>query len=116
MQQAFPPADPGASDVPQQRSYGALLLVSRIFKILAVVIVIVGVIATIVGAIAAAASGDNSGGEKVLTVVLVLIIGAIYTLLISLAYFAFSEFIKLALDVEDNTRRTANSVAVWRKP
>jgi hypothetical protein len=92
-----------------ERKYAGLEAISRVFRILAWVVAILGglaVIATSFGLV-----GQERSGEAFATLILGGLIVALYVLLL----LAASEGIKIVIDIEDNTRRTANAL-IGRSP
>lgn len=94
-----PPPQP-QGDKPR---YGALRTIAKILRILAFIVAIVGGIGVL---IAAAVTAGESGGAALLT----LIGGALYVGFFTLVLFAYAELIRLLIDAESNTRRTAEAL------
>jgi len=86
--------------------YRALQTVSSIFKIVAWAIAILGTIAVIIAAVAAGSSDEGGSGEALA----ILIAGGISVALYALFAFAAAEMIRLAIAIEENTRRAADSM------
>lgn len=102
-----PAATPGAP-APQEgqaagveHRFSSLRLIAGIFTVLAWLTIILGGLGVIIGTIVAASSDD--GGEAAS----ILLIGALSVFIYALWFFAAAAFIRLALAVEENTRRTA---------
>ncbi len=81
--------------------YRALRLIATLLFVLGWVTLAVGTLATVIGFVATLSS---EGGGRAL---LILFIGVLYTAFIALYFFAGSALIRLSINVEGNTRRTA---------
>ena len=91
---------------PSGERYRALRTVSTIFKVVAWVIAILGTIGVIVAAVAAGSESDGGAGDAIG----VLIAGGIAVALYALFAFATAEMIRLAIAIEENTRRAADLI------
>jgi hypothetical protein len=87
-----------------ERRYAGLEAISRVFRILAWLVAILGGLA-VIGASFGLVSEERSG-EALAT----LIVGGLLVALYVLLLLAASEGIKIIIDIEDNTRRTANAL------
>ena len=87
--------------------YRALHTVSSIFKIVAWAIAILGTLAVIGAAVTAGSSDEGGSGEALA----ILVVGGISVALYALFAFAAAEMIKLAIAIEENTRRAADSIS-----
>lgn len=85
--------------------YGTLRTIAGIFKILAWITIVLGGLGILGATINAA--GEVGSGQAFF----VLVLGGLLIALYALMFFAAGEFIHLMIDVEDNTRRTADAVA-----
>jgi len=92
---------------PVGERYRALRTVSTIFKVVAWVIAILGTLGVLIASIAAGSSDEGGTGEALV----VLIGGGISVALYALFAFAASEMIRLAIAVEENTRRAADAMS-----
>jgi hypothetical protein len=93
-----------------ERKYGALRVISTILRVLAWIVLVVGVILVLVGAFTSSPvptpdvpGGLSVGGPSVFGVILSLVGVGLW----SLWLFASAEIIRLFIDLEENTRRTA---------
>jgi hypothetical protein len=87
-----------------ERRYAGLEAISRVFRILAWLVAILGGLAVIGASFGLV--GQERSGEALAT----LIVGGLLVALYVLLLLAASEGIKIVIDIEDNTRRTANAV------
>lgn len=90
--------------------YGKLRTISSIFKALAWVTVAFGGLAVLGGTVNAA---NQAGSGAALGV---LVMGGLLIALYALMFFAAAEFIHLMINVERNTRRTADALAGTSTP
>lgn len=84
--------------------YRALRTVSTILRIFALVVAVLGAIGVVVGA--GFALQENAGQAGV-----ILVAGLLYAAFISLFLFAYAELLRLLIDLEENTRMTADRLA-----
>jgi uncharacterized membrane protein len=91
-----------------ERKYTGLEAISRVFRILAWVAAIVGGLAVIGASFGLV--GQERSGEALATLILGSLVVALYVLI----FLAASEGIKIMIDIEDNTRRTANALVGGR--
>jgi hypothetical protein len=87
-----------------ERKYSGMEAISRVFKVLAWVAAIGGGLAVIGRSFTFAA--DERSAEALVNLILGGLIVALYVLFL----LAVSEGIKIVIDIEDNTRRTANAL------
>ena len=84
--------------------YRALETISRILRVLAWVVLVLGGLGVLIAGVIALADEPASG-------LAILVGGALYVAFIALALFAYAELIRLMIDMESNTRRTAEAIA-----
>lgn len=84
-----------------EERYRALRIIATLLFVLGWITLVVGALATVIGFIATLSSED--GGRALL----ILFIGVLYTAFIALYFFAAAALIRLLINVEENTRRTA---------
>jgi hypothetical protein len=87
-----------------QRRYTGLEAISRVFRILAWVVAILGGLGVI------GASFGLVAQERSAEAFVTLLVGGLIVALYVLLLMAASEGIKIVIDIEDNTRRTANAL------
>jgi hypothetical protein len=92
---------------PTPTRYGVLRAGSRVLGILAWIVLVVGGVVVVVGGAITMADGLLRG-------LLFLVGGALVVAFLSFALVASAELLRLLLDVEHNTRRTAEAVASRR--
>ena len=90
--------------------YRALRIISTIIRIFAYLVAVLGLIGVIVGA---GFSGSQEGAAAAGTVVGV---GIPYVLFTALFLLAYAELLRLLIDVEQNTRATADHLAGFYAP
>ncbi len=93
-----------------ERRYTTLLTISRVFRVVAWVLAILGGLGVIGGTLQTLS--EKSAGEALA----VLIVGALGVGLYTLLLLAAAEGIKLAIDIESNTRRTAELLSGSNRP
>ena len=103
--QRYQPADPGLRPEPAEpetaeRRFGSLHLIAGIYSVLGWLVAIVGSIGVIAAAVNA--NSDSSDGDPAA----ILVVGLIAVAFYALALFGIAAAIRLALAVEENTRRT----------
>jgi hypothetical protein len=103
--QRYQPADPGLRPEPAEpetaeRRFSSLHLIAGIYSVLGWLVAIVGSIGVIAAAVNA--NSDSSGGDPAA----ILVVGLIAVAFYALALFGIAAAIRLALAVEENTRRT----------
>jgi hypothetical protein len=101
-------ASPMGHEAPQR--YRALRIISTILRIFAYLVAVLGLIGVIVGA-GFSGSQEGAGGAAA-----VLGIGIPYVLFITLFLLAYAELLRLLIDVEGNTRATADHLAGFYAP
>jgi len=84
--------------------YGKLRTIAGIFKVLAWITIIFGGLGILAATVNAA---DQAGSGAALGL---LVMGGLFVALYALMFFAAGEFIHLMIDVEGNTRRTAEAL------
>ncbi len=94
----------------EERRYTTLLMIARVFRWMAWVVVIVGGLGVIGGTVQTLS--EESAGQAFA----VLVVGTLIVVLYALLFAVAAEGIKLAIDIERNTRRTAEAVAATRPP
>jgi tetrahydromethanopterin S-methyltransferase subunit D len=95
----------------QERRYTTLLTIARVLRIVAWVVAILGGLGVIGGTLQTLS--DESAGQAFAVLVVGILAVALYTLF----FLAAAEGIKLAIDIEGNTRRTAEALTgVGRRP
>ncbi len=105
-----PPAQQPGGSPPQapipERRYRALRTIATVLRVLAFIVAIVGGLAVLIGAIVTGSAEEGGFGAGLLT----LVGGALYVAFIALILFAYAETIRLAIDIEGNTRQTVNAL------
>ncbi|HVL64011.1 MAG TPA: hypothetical protein VM573_02450 [Actinomycetota bacterium] len=94
----------------QESRYGSLRTIARIFRVLAWITIIFGGLGVLGATVSGAAQGAS--GEALV----MLIGGGLFVAFYALMFFAMAEFIHLMVDVEANTRRTAEALATAPRP
>ena len=113
----YAPYQPAPVPVEPKKRYSALRTVSTIFSVLAWIGLIGGILTGIFGGIAMSAGFDSgfSNGMGVFGIILGILVGAIMGLLSFLMFKVYAELINVAIDVEENTRKTAEALAALKK-
>jgi uncharacterized membrane protein len=95
-----------------QKRYSFLSFAARVLRVVAWIVLIVGVIASIVLGISTASSANEIAGGLVGAVsgVFIAIIGVIFSFLAWVFLLTTRELLYLLMDVEENTRNTAERV------
>jgi uncharacterized membrane protein len=95
-----------------QKKYGFLSFAARVLRVVAWVVLVIGVIASIVLGISTASSANGLAGGLVggITGVFVAVIGVIFSFLGWVFLLTARELLYLLMDVEENTRNTAERV------
>jgi uncharacterized membrane protein len=95
-----------------QKRYGFLSFAARVLRVVAWVVLVVGIIASIVLGISAASSANGVAGGLVggITGVFVAVLGVIFSFLGWVFLLTARELLYLLMDVEENTRNTAERV------
>lgn len=95
-----------------QKKYGFLSFAARVLRVVAWVVLVVGVIASIVLGVSTAgsANGVASGLVGGITGVFVAVMGVIFSFLGWVFLLTARELLYLLMDVEENTRNTAERV------
>jgi TRAP-type mannitol/chloroaromatic compound transport system permease large subunit len=96
-----------------QKKYGFLSFAARVLRIVAWVVLVVGVIGSILFGISTAGATDGAiaGFAGAVAGLFLAIIGSILSFLAWVFLLATRELLYLAIDVEENTRNTAERVA-----
>jgi hypothetical protein len=94
----------------QERRYTTLLTIARVFRIVAWVVAILGGLGVIGGTLQTLS--EESAGQAFAVLLVGILAVALYTLL----FLAAAEGIKLAIDIEGNTRRAAEALTGARPP
>lgn len=89
------------------QKYPALRTYATVVKVLAWIVLVLGVLGSILVAVLTGVSGEEYAG---VATIIVLIGGLLGTAIYFLILLAAAEFIRLAIDVEQNTRDTAESL------
>lgn len=87
--------------------YRALNTIATILRVLAWVVLILGAIGIAIAVIGTATLDDGGGAGSAIAV---LIGGPIYLGIVVIGLFAYSELIKLMINLEENTRVTARAL------
>jgi hypothetical protein len=93
-----------------ERRYTTLLTIARVFRMIAWVLAILGGLGVIGGTLQTLS--EESAGEAFA----VLVVGTLGVGLYTLLLLAAAEGIKLAIDIEDNTRRMAEMLTGFKAP
>ncbi|NWF77369.1 MAG: hypothetical protein HXY36_02045 [Chloroflexi bacterium] len=100
-----------------EKKYRFLPFAARVLRIVGWIILVVGVIGSIVYGIVmgSAANGTAGGLAGGLTGFFIAVVGVIFSFLTWVFSLASSELIYLFMDVEENTRNTAEGIAIIKE-
>ena len=104
-------ADAGAAGEPSRRKYPALLLAATLYQILATLVLVLGAIGVLVvlGVSLFAMARGFSAVALLITLGYVILM-SVYVFLMWITLTAASEFIKLSLNLEHDSHRTADAI------